>query len=254
MIESLEPRRLLAADPGLPVDLGPGSVTLRRGTLYVLGAADGQNLVAVFETEQLAGRNVEVVYRFGDAAVDAAATQPPQQLSFASRLVRRIIVAGGSDVDRVAVGSVPPARGETPPSDVSRAGDPTPYDQEAVAFTDSGRLRPGTVVRVYGRQGADVLIGGRARDEIYGGEDNDQLVGLALVDRLHGEEGDDRLEGHTGADRLFGESGVDMINLDRGSQRQDRIYGGPENDVIEFAPGVKLRDREGDDILQDKIP
>lgn len=271
MIESLEPRRLMAADPGLPFDIGPQSLTLRRGTLYVVGAQTEQNLIAVYESPDEPARNVHVVYRFGDDAVEAAVADPMTPAGhekFASRLVRRVVVVGGNRTDRVAVGSVPPSQpreqppGSTEPPtmipDDERAGNPKLYDDDdgngkAVAFTDAGRLLPRTRVAVYGRAGDDVLIGGRARDDIFGGDGGDTLVGLALADDLHGEEGDDHLEGGRGADRLFGGGGADSINLFRGSQRQDRITGGAGKDVIDFARGVKLRDRDGDDVIEDRI-
>jgi Ca2+-binding RTX toxin-like protein len=269
MIESLEPRRLLAAAapaaadaPTLPERLNTPGVTLRGRTLYVIGDDAQPNLVAVYLADDR--RNLNVVYRAGEAATATA-----REEQFAARLVRRVVVVGGSLKDRVAVGSVPPlfkngvlegTDDKVPADEVVDVSQDLPYDTEAVIFKDAvsngerDRMRPGTRVEIYGKAGNDVLIGGHGRDRIYGGEGDDVLVGLAAIDVLDGGAGNDQLEGGNGADRLFGGADLDSINLAGGSHRADLISGGAGTDIIDFVRGIKLRDRVGDDIIQDRAP
>jgi Ca2+-binding RTX toxin-like protein len=270
MIEWLEPRRLMAAaevEAGIPEDLLDRSVTLRKGTLYVLGDPAFANVISVHLSRDR--RNVNVATRFGHDATGAA-DDPPAEWQFATALVRRVVVRGGEGADRVAVGSLPevvaangtrvtysltdPSAGDeqVPNADATALTDPAPFDA-AVAFSDARQLRPRRGTVLLGGDGNDVLIGGRARDRMAGDAGEDTLVGLGDADHLDGGMEDDTLEGGPGGDQLRGGPENDRINLSRGSQRQDRIFGGPGDDVIDFAAGLKPRDRDGNDIIQDRI-
>lgn len=68
---------------------------------------------------------------------------------------------------------------------------------------------------VFGGDGDDVLVGGRAGDSLDGGDGKDILFGGTLGtdgdDLLVGGAGDDILIGHWGADTLHGGSGSDLV-------------------------------------------
>ena len=92
--------------------------------------------------------------------------------------------------------------------------------------------------RMYGKDGSDILSGGRKNDSLYGGSGNDRLYGVSGNDSLYGGSGDDRLyggwdhdtlDGGSGDDRLYG--GWDHDTLDGGSG-DDRLYGGWGRDTL----------------------
>ncbi|NQZ62994.1 MAG: hypothetical protein HRT59_12900, partial [Crocosphaera sp.] len=58
--------------------------------------------------------------------------------------------------------------------------------------------------RMYGKDGNDILSGGRKNDSLYGGWGRDTLVGGSGNDVLNGGWGHDALMGGTGDDTLIG--------------------------------------------------
>ena len=103
---------------------------------------------------------------------------------FSLSLVQRIIVSAGDGNDLVSL------------SGVSRSSE------------------------IYGGDGNDLLIGGRAADRIFGDNGRDVLVGNGGADTLDGGSGRNRLFGNRGADTLFGIQGL------------DRLFGGKDLDDL----------------------
>ena len=83
--------------------------------------------------------------------------------------------------------------------------------------------------RMYGKDGSDILSGGRKNDSLYGGSGNDRLYGVSGNDSLYGGSGDDRLYGGWGRDTLVGGSGNDVLN---GGWGHDALMGGTGDDTL----------------------
>ena len=83
--------------------------------------------------------------------------------------------------------------------------------------------------RMYGKDGSDILSGGRKNDSLYGGSGNDRLYGVSGNDSLYGGSGDDRLYGGWGLDTLVGGSGNDVLN---GGWGHDALMGGTGDDTL----------------------
>jgi Ca2+-binding RTX toxin-like protein len=84
--------------------------------------------------------------------------------------------------------------------------------------------------RIFGYDGADVLIGGAQADLIDGGAGNDALIGGTGDDTLYGGSEDDSLRGEEDNDILYGEAGDDRLY---GGSGADTLYGGAGNDTLE---------------------
>ncbi|HEV8604006.1 MAG TPA: calcium-binding protein [Tepidisphaeraceae bacterium] len=89
-------------------------------------------------------------------------------------------------------------------------------------------------VKMFGRDGDDIITGGAANDLLKGGKGNDQLNGGAGNDKLMGGKGDDILVGADGNDKLWGNQGND--NLD-GGLGNDRLDGGKGANVLSGGDG-----------------
>ena len=99
----------------------------------------------------------------------------------------------------------------------------------------------------YGNDGDDLLIGGRANDELRGGPGNDKLVGRKGDDSLHGDYGDDELRGGSGDDSLHGWFGNDLLV---GGAGNDYLSGYEGDDVLKGNKGDDvLKGHEGNDVL-----
>ena len=83
--------------------------------------------------------------------------------------------------------------------------------------------------RMYGKDGSDILSGGRKNDSLYGGSGNDRLYGVSGNDSLYGGSGDDRLYGGWDHDTLDGGSGDDVLN---GGWGHDALMGGTGDDTL----------------------
>lgn len=86
-------------------------------------------------------------------------------------------------------------------------------------------------VRVEGRDGNDVIIGGAGEDYFSGGAGDDIIKGGVGNDRLFGNDGNDYLEGNGGSDFLDGALGADYL---LGNGGGDRLNGGLGDDTYEF--------------------
>jgi Ca2+-binding RTX toxin-like protein len=79
-------------------------------------------------------------------------------------------------------------------------------------------------MRLVGRGGDDVLVGGRAPDVLNGNEGDDKLIGGRGKDRLGGGPGSDRLVANDGRmDRVKGGRGRDEARIDAGLDRVRKV-------------------------------
>lgn len=100
---------------------------------------------------------------------------------------------------------------------------------------------------LYGDDGSDHLLGGRARDILAGGSDDDLLEGGGGEDELAGDAGNDTLAGGMGNDYLGGGDGNDFLD---GEEGDDSLYGDAGNDTLNGAAGADILDGgSGDDLL-----
>ncbi|MHC5541535.1 calcium-binding protein, partial [Singulisphaera rosea] len=84
-------------------------------------------------------------------------------------------------------------------------------------------------MEIDGGAGNDTLIGGGGLNTMWGDEGDDLLIGGKATNELHGGDGKDTLLGGAGADALFGETEDDILVGGGGS---DFLYGGDGNDFI----------------------
>ena len=123
-------------------------------------------------------------------------------------------------------GNVTVSGGGTPDVTSTRAIEYLHFANQAVRVSEiqfGSHLNDG----LYGRDGADVLLGYAGNDDLRGYDNDDLLRGGAGDDSLYGGNGQDRLEGDDGNDRLFGGTGDDELYGEEGS---DRFYGGIGDD------------------------
>jgi autotransporter-associated beta strand protein len=119
----------------------------------------------------------------------------------------------------------------------------------------SGFAKDGMLLRIYGGDGNDTLLGSRyadlldggtgndilngggGDDTLLGGAGNDGLSGYTGNDVLSGGTGNDTLIGHDGADTLFGEAGTDTLVGGGGTSIEgnldDELTGGSESDFFD---------------------
>jgi Ca2+-binding RTX toxin-like protein len=138
---------------------------------------------------------------------------------------------------------------------------PTDYDKTVIASiygaagssddqmtgTDSGE-------ELWGRYGADTILGGSGDDLIFGNHNADSLSGGSGGDTIYGgqnngpatagERGDfamrqgvDTIKGGAGDDSIFGNHGSDRLS---GGEGADSLYGGQENDTLSGGSGNDL--------------
>ena len=100
-----------------------------------------------------------------------------------------------------------------------------------------------TVVRGYGQDLDNVIIGNSYNDFLYGRGGNDIIKGGGGADLLYGESGNDTLEGGAGMDRFYGGTGADTFLFRDGdfagmtSGTADRIhdFSQAEGDQLDFS-------------------
>lgn len=107
-----------------------------------------------------------------------------------------------------------------------------------------------TVARDYVTFQPAVIFGGLGDDRIAGGTGDDTLFGNAGNDRIDGGEGDDLLHGNDGRDKLSGGfAGIERSIL-RGTDGNDRLFGGDGGDWLNGGTGEDILDGGiGDDYL-----
>jgi uncharacterized secreted protein with C-terminal beta-propeller domain len=115
-------------------------------------------------------------------------------------------------------------------------------DTVSIELGDAGAAA-GVLVRVWGGQGNDQLLGDGGADQFYGGPGNDSLDGAAGNDTLMGGSGNDDLSGGDDADSLNGENGNDTLG---GGWGTDRLLGMGGSDQLDGGEGRDRMDGGGD--------
>ncbi|QDT13551.1 calcium-binding protein [Planctomycetes bacterium K23_9] len=217
-IQSLEAKKLLAADIGLS----------DTGVLEIVGTDDG-DVVEVSESRKT------ITVQNGDEKIEFA-WNDVKSLSFVGgdgddtfvNSTRLASVAYGNNGNDTLIGGSK--------TDVFHGG----------PDNDTLQGRSGND-ELHGDYGDDVLDGGDGNDDLRGwygndvlagGDGNDYLSGYKGDDIIHGNGGNDTLKGHDGNDELFGDSGNDKIY---GWKGDDLLDGGSGNDYLSAW--------SGDDIL-----
>ena len=210
-LESLEPRRLLAAtaalDQGILKVVGDGA----SDRIDVAYSADQSELLVTVNGAPAGGYAASGV---GRVSVDGGAGDDVITTDFRGRSILR----GGPGNDSINSGG----------------GD----DQ---LFGDAGNDT------ILGNRGRDVIYGGDGNDVLSGGTGPDVLIGEAGNDSVVGSAGDDRLFGDGILDTDSGVGGDDTLG---GSAGRDTLYGGLGADLISGGPGtqdlVNYSDRSAD--------
>lgn len=111
---------------------------------------------------------------------------------------------------------------------------------------DAGKEKHSYQVSI-GDGGADILVGGKARDYFWGLGGNDRIAGRDQNDVAYGDSGNDTMTGGAGADRLNGGEGNDRVF---GGGDADMVAGGPGNDYLDEGRGHgDVEGGPGNDIL-----
>ena len=186
LMEGLEVRRLMAADPV------PGIVA---GVLEVAGTNGNDTIVVSRVNQQIVVELNGVSHSFALGQVTNGVVvrgkSGGDDISVAG-LMGPVTVYGGNGQDRLTGG----------------AGNETLYGNNGLDRLDGGAGND----TLYGGNGVDDLEGGDGADHLYGGNGRDDLKGGAGADRLFGGLGVDRLTGGLGADAFTGKASeiVDM--------------------------------------------
>jgi Ca2+-binding RTX toxin-like protein len=216
-LDSLEPRRLLAAAPP----------TLDDGVLRVWGSIDADEIniaISAIDATRLLVTVNDVVNTFPLDSVERIRVELGQgddqaivnQLT--GIILQPIIMLGGLGNDILAGGNG---------RDDLLGGDGNDI------LSGAGRCDT-----LDGGDGDDNLFGGARRDRLLGGDGEDlmlggfgadTLLGGLANDLLFGGVGNDILEGLAGADQLFGNLGIDVI---RGGDDDDDLIGGLGIDLL----------------------
>jgi Ca2+-binding RTX toxin-like protein len=91
--------------------------------------------------------------------------------------------------------------------------------------------------RLFGSDGANLLIGRTGNDVLDGRNGDDRLQGEANSDTLRGRAGNDQLSGGTGADFLEGNLGADQLS---GGAGRDQLFGNLGGDILGGGAGDDL--------------
>jgi Ca2+-binding RTX toxin-like protein len=179
MLESLEPRQLLAS-----------TVTLVNGTLTVTGTPGNDNVyisLSIGNTVRVADQNVQI----GNLIPKAS--------------VKKIVVncGTGNDYANVGLGS----------EKIAVLLDGGAGNDGLTAGTGAANTIIGGAGDdiVTGGYGNDKLDAGDGNDQLSGTNGNDSLLGGAGIDLLSGGGGNDLLDGGLGGDRLRGNEGSDTV-------------------------------------------
>ncbi len=236
-IESLEDRRLLAADVSLSDE----------GVLIV----DGTNEPDTVEVSSI-GDRIVVKTNGADSRTFAASRVEAILFSgrdgddtFVNRTDVKSIAYGNEGNDRLVGGSAKDKLFGGPGND-----------------TLAGRRGED---ELHGDYGDDHLIGGEGDDDLRGwygddtlvaGDGDDYASGYKGNDKIWGGNGDDVIKGHEGDDLLFGDAGDDRIygwkgdDLLVGGVGDDYLSGWSGNDILVGGKGNdKLRGHSGRDLL-----
>ena len=239
-LESLESRRLYAADPG-----GTATIDTSTPRLDVEGTRRADQITV--DLNATTG-NIDVTIN-GAAAGSFAVAQIPAGIRIDGRAGNDTIVVGaavtlpveihgdkGNDVITGSSGNDTIDGGAGRDSCAGGAGD------------DSIRGGNGHD-SLSGGAGDDNLNGENGNDSCDGGDDSDSVVGGNGTDSLVGALGDDHLRGGNGRDSCDGGDGNDDIDGGRG---RDNLRGGNGTDDFNDALDDGPRGRGADDIVEDR--
>lgn len=173
LIESLESRQFLAADPlagasSVGIHMRHEGYTLRVTTL----SAD--NTLRVWKENRYV--RIDVSGSAYDNNGNPISSR--QENMFDADKIRKIVIDTGAGNDTVEV---------------------------------SGRIK--SHVTVYAGQGSDTVSTGAGNDQLFGGDDLDYLVGNAGDDFIDGGNGDDRITATGGTDEVWGNLGHDRLTV-----------------------------------------
>ena len=70
--------------------------------------------------------------------------------------------------------------------------------------------------------GQNVIIGGKANDQLMGTSGNDTIIGLDGNDQIYGLGGSDKIIGGEGNDQIYGNDGDDKIYADSNQSSLDQ--------------------------------
>jgi len=227
-LESLEPRRLLAA-------------TLQDGVLVVMGRPFTEDFLIREEISAQSGEKVVVV------EIDAPFLDiPATHQEFPAKDVNSVLVRAGGGDDKIdmaiATYAVPALAGTGPLTKGTRvdagSGNDSVYGGTARDVVLGG-IGDDLVLGMDGNdfidggRGNDFLRGGNGIDTIFGGLDNDTLGGDFGNDVLFGGYGNDWI-GSVGVGPLPNEPGDDII---AGGGGDDYVLGGEGSDHISGGAG-----------------
>jgi len=249
-IESLEHRRLLAAQP---------TALFLGGTLFVTAtdAADtvsfgfrGPRLIPIVNGAGVgkfsmgAVQRIEIQTLEGNDVVDLSNLSIPTYVNagLGNDLVTggkgndSLTGAGGKDTLRGNDGVDRLSGGNTSDLLYGEGGNDVIYGGLGDDFADGGSGKD----HFFGEDGNDTFLGGSGNDAAYGGGGTDKIYGQLGDDILAGDGGNDRLYGGDGNDILYGGKGADVImgelgddNIDSADGSPDRLIdGGEGNDTV----------------------
>jgi Ca2+-binding RTX toxin-like protein len=241
VIESLEPRRLLAA------------AALVDGVITWTGGPEANKLVAVMKAKTVAVRTDGVTVEFPLGKVKGLLADGGEgddlilidqtKFKFLLRTTMfggagndsivggngRDVIRGGLGLDTIVANSGDDnVDGNEEADSVSGGGG---HDKLTGADGDDSLLGGGGDDRIFagagndyarGDDGADAIDAGDGDDRVTGGSQPDVIAGGLGADSLSGSGGDDAIDGGDGDDKLQGEKGNDSIN---GGAGIDSIYG-----------------------------
>jgi Ca2+-binding RTX toxin-like protein len=241
-LETLESRRLYAADPG-----GTATIDTSTPRLDVEGTRKADQINVDLNTTT---GNIDVLIN----GVAAGSFDP----ALVSAGIR---IDGRAGNDTIVVGSAitlpVEIRGDKGNDSITGGSGGDTIDGGAGRDSCAGgagddSLRGGNGHdSLSGGSGSDDLDGENGNDSCDGGDDSDSVVGGNGRDNILGALGDDRLRGGSGRDNCDGGDGND--DIDGGSGR-DSVRGGGGTDDFNDAPddGPRGRGRGADDLIEDR--
>jgi len=203
IVESLEVRRLLAADV---------AVTIDDGVLEIVGTRKNDSISVALHGPG-AGQ-IDVI--IGD--------QPAQTFPESAITAIEIEGKGGDDILSVGAGIFVPVHVDGDGGDDTITGGDGDDDLDGDSGNDT----------INGGAGDDNCDGGSGNDLIDGGDDNDRLRGESGNDSLAGGTGNDNCDGGSGNDNLDGQADIDFLS---GGNGRDALIGGVGDDDLDGGSG-----------------
>jgi Ca2+-binding RTX toxin-like protein len=114
---------------------------------------------------------------------------------------------------------------------------------------------------IYGKKGANTIIGTPYDDLIYGRNSGENINGLTGNDIIFGKGGDDNIQGAQSDDKLYGGKGNDVLmgsyenDYLSGGDGNDQLFGGDHDDTLRGGKGANLFNcGNGFDVIVDFDP